>query len=1044
MASERQIDELSRSEARYRTLFERMPVAFWELDPRGVREVYDALRAEGIASFADHVAAHPDLAARLRDMLIVTDVNAETVRMMGATSRDQLLGPMGGTFLDQESFIRAAELRFQGANTITDVARVNTLDGRVIDVLWTIMFSDEDRPDLNLIGAIDITERNRAVEEVSRSEAKFRILFEHMPLPLVQTNSGALLSLFRDLRAQGVEDLGAYIDAHAGFLEHLFENITIDEVNQPMAELLGAADKSEITGSIARYWKTNPDTVRRSLEARYRGDKALVEETQVDALDGRLVDILYSVAYPDELNPLGIGLAAFIDNTERKRATEEIQRSEVKFRNLFNQTPIALWQLDSREAQEMLDAFYASDITDYDAFAAANRDFLPALRKKMRIREINQAALALIGAREEDRSSQVIFDHLFDSMEALHAAAARRRGDSSFSTESKIRTLDGRVLDVLSSVAFADPDDPEGLHLVAAIDISDRKRADEELRRSEIKFRNLFNQTPIALWQFDSRAARPELNAAIAAGITDVDAWLADHPDFFPAICEKLEVTEINDAALELFGAPDWETLKPRMISLWLRGRDLLGAAAARVGGATSYSVEIQVRKMDGMPVDILANIFFGDLNLVGAIDISDRKRADEELRRSEMKFRNLFNQTPIALWQFNAQATRPEVAAAIKSAAPDIDAWLAANPDFFPSVLEKIEVTEINEAALALFGATDREQLRPKIMFNSLHARDLLLASIERAKGERSYGVETQIHTLEGRPIDILAKVFFPDPGDPDGKNLVGAIDISDRKRAEEMLRQVQAEFAHAARVATLGELTASIAHEVNQPLAAIVTNGEASLRWLSRENPDIEEVRTLAARMVADARRAADVIARIRTMATGRAPEHKPMCVNEAAEDAMSFLKHEFELHRITAKLELTPRLPMVAADWTQLQQVFVNLAVNAMQAMLHRHCPRPTVTVRTSRAPDGGILVEIDDNGPGFPPDQVGHLFDSFFTTKEGGLGIGLSICRSIIEAHGGRISAANLPVGARFSFTLPTAGEPEARISAPRPGPGSRGS
>jgi signal transduction histidine kinase len=147
--------------------------------------------------------------------------------------------------------------------------------------------------------------------------------------------------------------------------------------------------------------------------------------------------------------------------------------------------------------------------------------------------------------------------------------------------------------------------------------------------------------------------------------------------------------------------------------------------------------------------------------------------------------------------------------------------------------------------------------------------------------------------------------------------------------------------------------------------------------------------------------------------------------MCLNEAAEDAMSFLRHEFELHRVTGRLELMPDLPTVSGDWTQLQQVFVNLAVNAMQAMVQHDTPGPTVTVRTSRAPDRGILVEIEDNGPGIPDDHLAHLFDSFFSTKEGGLGIGLSICRSIVEAHGGRIACVNLPVGARFSFTLPAA-------------------
>ena len=158
---------------------------------------------------------------------------------------------------------------------------------------------------------------------------------------------------------------------------------------------------------------------------------------------------------------------------------------------------------------------------------------------------------------------------------------------------------------------------------------------------------------------------------------------------------------------------------------------------------------------------------------------------------------------------------------------------------------------------------------------------------------------------------------------------------------------------------------------------------------------------------------------------MATGKAPEQLPMSVNEAAEAAISFLRHEFELHKVAVKLELAPDLPAVRADRTQLQQVFVNLAVNATQAMVQHGTISPTLTLRTSRSAEDGVLVEVEDNGPGIPAPHLAQLFDSFFTTKESGLGIGLSICRSIVESHGGRISCVNLPAGARFSFTLPPA-------------------
>jgi C4-dicarboxylate-specific signal transduction histidine kinase len=219
------------------------------------------------------------------------------------------------------------------------------------------------------------------------------------------------------------------------------------------------------------------------------------------------------------------------------------------------------------------------------------------------------------------------------------------------------------------------------------------------------------------------------------------------------------------------------------------------------------------------------------------------------------------------------------------------------------------------------------------------------------------------------------------------------------------------------------LGELTASIAHEVNQPLGAILTNGEAALRWLDRPSPDLGELRKLAARSMSDARRAADIIQRIRSMAVPGEAERVPILLSNVVEDSLAFLRPELSRHKVEQVLELMPQLPQVLADRVQLQQVFVNLAVNAIQAMAGR--PERKLIIRIQSEPEG-IKVEVEDTGPGIPSDNIDRLFGSFFTTKKNGMGIGLAICRSIIEAHGGRIRVANLGKGkgARFSFTLPT--------------------
>ena len=256
---------------------------------------------------------------------------------------------------------------------------------------------------------------------------------------------------------------------------------------------------------------------------------------------------------------------------------------------------------------------------------------------------------------------------------------------------------------------------------------------------------------------------------------------------------------------------------------------------------------------------------------------------------------------------------------------------------------------------------------------------------------------------------------------------SLVSMIDLTERVRAQEELRRIQADFAHAARISMLGELTASIAHEVNQPLGAIVAGGEASLRWLARPKPDVREVRELTTRIVADARRASDVIGRIRAMATGRAPEQTLLSLDDVIREALHFLRHEVQSRGVAVSHYPAFGPQKVLADRTQLQQVVVNLAVNAMQAIAQAASTNRNIIIHTVAPDSASVRCSVEDSGPGIEPQHVTRLFDSFFTTKDAGMGMGLRICRSVIEAHGGRIAADNdsSQGGARFYFTLPVA-------------------
>jgi signal transduction histidine kinase len=270
---------------------------------------------------------------------------------------------------------------------------------------------------------------------------------------------------------------------------------------------------------------------------------------------------------------------------------------------------------------------------------------------------------------------------------------------------------------------------------------------------------------------------------------------------------------------------------------------------------------------------------------------------------------------------------------------------------------------------------------------------------------------------------VHVVAHAVRDDVGQPE---FIGAVmDVTAARRFEEEMHQARAELAHVARVTSLGVLTASIAHEINQPLAAIITNGETGLRGLARPEPDVEKVRELTRRVVSDARRASDVINRIRAMATRRAPEPMRLSLADIIAETMVFLRHEFQSKCVSVSLDLEPALPQVVGDRTQLQQVVVNLAINAVQAMAQSEGVRRSILVRTAPSDPEAVCCIIEDSGPGIDPTHLSRLFDSFFTTKDTGMGMGLPICRSIIEEHGGSIRADNDSAlgGARFSFTLP---------------------
>jgi PAS domain S-box len=352
--------------------------------------------------------------------------------------------------------------------------------------------------------------------------------------------------------------------------------------------------------------------------------------------------------------------------------------------------------------------------------------------------------------------------------------------------------------------------------------------------------------------------------------------------------------------------------------------------------------------------------------------------------------------------------------------------------------------VIEANEAFLHIVGHSRNDIVSGRVSWSELtpaewqEADDRAVAELRATGSCKAY--EKEYLRNDGRRVPVLVgAAAFDGPRD---QGVCFVLDLTERKEAEQNLqeserryREAQAELAHVMRVTTLGELTASIAHEVNQPLAAVVANAGACLSWLDRETPNLEAARRSLEWIVEDSDRASEVIRRVRSLANKTGVEKVPLNVNDVVREVIALVQRELISHRVSLRTELAPTLPMILGDRVQLQQVIINLAMNGMEAM-QSVTDRPRELVIRSRQDEADqVLVSVTDCGVGIPAENADRLFNAFFTTKSSGMGMGLSVCRSIMEAHGGRLWAtANVPHGATLQFTLPVNADTALPIQA----------
>ncbi|QRM34321.1 PAS domain S-box protein [Microvirga sp. VF16] len=713
------------------------------------------------------------------------------------------------------------------------------------------------------------------------------------------------------------------------------------EANDAFLRIIGY-DREDLVAGRIRWTDLTPlewreRDVRLTQEVKRTGSLQPYEKVYFRK-DGSRVPVLIGAATFEE--GANQGVAFVLDLTERKRAEEELQRSEAYLAEAESLSKSGSWAWNPATKAII---YWSQE--RYRLFGFDPKAGIPSF----------EALLQRI--HPEDRGKWL----------ANTETAIRIRGDSE--TDFRIVLPDGEIkhLHGIGHPVFSEPGDL--LEIIgAAMDVTERKQAEEALRASEERFRTLVQFSFDVYWETD--AQHRFIRQEFAEDLADAPA---------PG-------SEIGKTRWEVpYVEPDEEGWRKHRETLdaHLPFRDFELARPTPDGGKRYVSVS-------GLPVFDQTGRFIGYRG-VGR-HITERKQAEEALRESEEKWKAVFESNPTMYFMVDAAGTTLSV-----------NAFGAEQLGYTPDEL-------VGSPVLNVFHEPDREAVQ------RLVAR--CFAQPNRAMSWEARKVRKDGTVLWVR--ETARSVLL--------KNcpviLVACEDITERKRAEEALQKAQAELAHVTRVTTIGELTSSIAHEVNQPLAAIVTNANAALRWLASQPPNLAEVRATLERIVQDGHRAGAVIGRARALFRKTATITTRVDLNELIRDTVALVQGEVRRHRILLRTELAPDLPPVAGDRVQLQQVILNLVLNGLEAM-KEGAERPRELLIRSRLDEtGAVLVAVHDTGVGLDPQNMERVFEAFYTTKLDGLGMGLAICRSIIEAHGGQLwASASEPWGAVFQFTLP---------------------
>ncbi|NVP57265.1 PAS domain-containing sensor histidine kinase [Mycoplana rhizolycopersici] len=431
-----------------------------------------------------------------------------------------------------------------------------------------------------------------------------------------------------------------------------------------------------------------------------------------------------------------------------------------------------------------------------------------------------------------------------------------------------------------------------------------------------------------------------------------------------------------------------------------------------------SWQGELVVRTKSGRTVDIFTrwqlerNTSRGiETVLETAIDISERKASEAALKASEHRYRTIFETLAVAVWEHDLRDVKAELSALRARGVTDVRKYLAEHPEFVRRMRRLVRVTDVNETALKLMDIERKQDFFSRLD-EFLPDSDTTFAQCLVAidEGHPTFQAETTVVNRSGRIIPVIVMLSFPPDGTPLDRIQASVIDITERLDFQEALETSRRELESASRAAMIGEISASIAHEVNQPLAAIMAFVQAAQRWLKRDQPDLEEARLALNEAIVSTEHASEVVKRVRMLLGKAKPDTGEVAVDAAVFEAISLKRKELAAHDVDLEVDLRAGPALIQADRVLLQQTFLNVITNAMQAMEMAGSPERKLTIRT-QVDDEGLLIGFADTGSGIDAETGEALFKAFNTTKPNGMGLGLAMCRSIVTAHGGTISLSN---------------------------------